>query len=356
MEITRFARTSAARKTVFALIAVGAALAVPALAGTLSFTSMPATNAAAEISRRYGVSIVFRGTVNGNQPVTFTVDNADTPDGRLQAVNDLANALNLDFQKVYVVSKVDPGTKVPEVKIDNNDLVVFSSVRVPAREAIQTVAGVDSALTQIGKSVTGTVTLPRTRLTATEAAAIIARQTGTVWHAYYGLFPRGQEPARLKGEIIDRDASGQAITASPLLTFRVPATRRVPTNGSAVQGGSTANVFQGPDVTTVPNTSAAAYPGFGYGYGGAYGYGNPYGFDPYGYSGFGYPAPNGGFAYPGSIYTPGAGVEPVLPGYNAPGYFDPGVGVTSVPTVNNTILPDFPYSGGVGGQMTVGGY
>ena len=157
---------------------------------TLTFTNTPASNAAAVMSKRFGVTIVFRGGVNPSQPVTFSVDNPDTPGGRLQAISNLATALDVDFQKVYVVSKVDPGAAVPAVPLDSNGPIVFSSTHVPVRDAIQTVAAVDSAMTQINSAITGDVTLPSTRLTASEAAAAISTHTGTEWKAYYGMFKR----------------------------------------------------------------------------------------------------------------------------------------------------------------------
>ncbi len=109
-------------------------------ADTLTFDRTPASNVVAQMSHRYGVTIVFRGNVNANLPVTFSVDDAETPAGRLQAVSDLANALGLDFQKVYVVSKIDAGTTVPEVPIDSSGIVNFPATKVSAREAIETVA------------------------------------------------------------------------------------------------------------------------------------------------------------------------------------------------------------------------
>ena len=57
-------------------------------------------------------------------------------------------------------------------------------------------------------------------MTAAAAAAAVAKQTGTVWQAYYGFFKRGEEPARLKGDVVDHDINGNPITALPLVTFR----------------------------------------------------------------------------------------------------------------------------------------
>ncbi len=338
------ARTT--QKAALALFAAGASLfltvPVMAQADTLSFTGTPASNAVAEMSRRYGVSIVFRSAVNSSKPVTFSVDNPDTPDGRVQAMNDLANALGMDFQKVFVVSKIDPRTAVPEVKIDDDGPIVFPATRVLAREAIQTIAGVDGALTQISGAVRGSVVFPARRMTAATAAATVAKQTGTVWRAYYGFFKRGEEPARLKGDVIDHDINGNPITALPLVTFRsrvstpAPLTDLIPAGGIQTPGG--------PSVTTVPDPGTGFVSGFGFSPYGDPGF-NPYGFG-YGNGGFGYPLPDGGVAYPGMNYSPGFGTEPTVPGVNAPGIFPPGSGVTTVPNNNTTLLPDFPFTGG----------
>lgn len=332
-------------KATAALLAVGASLCLmPTVrADTLTFSSTPASNAVAEMSRRYGVSIVFRSAVNSSRTVTFSVDNADTPDGRVQAMNDLGNALDMDFQKVYVVSKIAPGTSVPEVKVDSDGPIVFPTAKIGAREAIKTIAGVDGALAQISGAIEGNVVFPSRRTTAAAAAAVVAKQTGTVWRAYYGFFKRGEEPARLKGDVVDRDINGNAIAALPLVTFRNQVAIPAPTTGAAGTGG-------GP---SVPDASAGFAPGFGFSPYGYPGYGYDYG-SPYGYGGFGYPSPNGGVAYPGMIYTPGLGAEPVMPGMNAPGFLPPGSTVTTVPTTNTGVLPDFPYTGG--GPVVIGGY
>jgi len=335
---------------------VGLFLATAVRADTLSFTSTPASNAVAEMSRRYGVSIVFRSAVNSSQPVTFSVDNPDTPDGRVQAMNNLGNAVGMDFQKVFIISKIDPGTSVPEVKIDNDGPIVFPSTKVPARAAIQTIAGVDGALTQISGAVKGSIVFPSRRMTAAAAAATVAKQTGTVWRAYYGFFKRGEEPARLKGEVVDRDVNGNPIMALPLVTFRNQAPKPVPAPTAGTASNGAAPPLGDPSVTVVPNTGTGIAPSFGFSPYGYPGY-SPYGYDygnPYGYGGFGYPAPNGGVAYPGVDYSPGFGVEPVMPGVNAPGFFPPGSTVTTVPNNNTAILPDFPLMGG--SPVVVGGY
>ncbi len=326
-----------------AALVLSAALFVPAQADTLTFTNASASSAAAAMNKRYGVTIVFRGAgINTSQPVSFSVDNPDTPDGRLQAINSLASALNLDFQKVYVVSKADPGAAVPAVPMDSNGPIVFPSTHVPLRDAIQTVAAVDNALTQISPAIAGDISLPQTRLRAFEAASVISRQTRTQWKAYYGLYRRGEAPERFLGTIIDRTSTGEPIRALPLLTFRNTAPTPAPLHSGrdAVVGPFTVP-SDNPAVASVPNES------FGYnGYGGYGGYGDPFGYG----SPFGYLGPNGSVAYPGAIYTPGAGVAPVVPGVNAPGY-----NAAAGPT-GTTVLPTFPYAGSVGGQTMVGGY
>jgi hypothetical protein len=302
-------------QTITTLTAAGIALSfLPAVhAQTISFNNTPASSAAMAMSKRYGVTIVFRGSINTGQPVTFSVDNADTPDGRLQAVSNLANALNLDFQKVYVVSKIDPGAAVPAVPVDSDGPIVFTSTHIPVREAIQTVASVDNALTQISSLITGDVTLPSTHMTAFEAAAAISKQTGTEWKAYYGLFKRSETPARFSGEIIGQTNDGQPIRVLPLLTFRstVPVTVPLHSGEEAVVGPL--DPFSGdPTVASVPNTNFDTAPDTGFGFGDPYGYTNPYGV-------YGYATPDGTIAAPGAVVTPGVGVSPAVPGVNAPG-------------------------------------
>ena len=326
-----------------AVLAAGTVFAFlpPVQAEPLTFTNAPASSAAAAMSKRFGSTIVFRGSVNKSLPVTFSVDDPDTAGGRLAAISALAGALDLDFQKVYVVSKIDPGTSVPPILLDSNAPIVFRSTRMPVREAIQTVAAVDNAVTQINSAIDGTVSFSDTHISASDAAASIAKQTGTQWKAYYGLFKRGEAPAYLSGTVIGRTASGQPITVLPLLSYRATRSVTVPlhSGADAVVGPLTPSSGR-PDVASVPNTSGTLDT---FGFGDPYGYGSAYG--PYGYAG-----PNGSFATPGSVFTPGVGVSPVVPGVNAPP-------VNAVGNPNGTtILPGFPYTGNAGGQTMVGGY
>ena len=301
-----------------ALATVGIALLTAAgRADTLELTNVSAANAAAQLSKRYGISIVFRGPVTGRL-VTFSADDPDTPAGRLLAVNELANTLGMDFQKVFVVSKIDEGVPVPEVALDTDAPVVFPALKTSARDAIKLVAGVDDAQAQISDSITGDVTFPQREMTVKTAAAVIAKQTGTVWKAYYGLFLPGQAPAHLQGTVVG-SSGGQTIVALPLITFRNKPV--APAASVPVSGRLPIPLPPGPDVTSIPSTNIYAANGFS-----PYGY-SPFGdgFNPYGggygqYNGYGYAAPDGGTAYPGYVYTPGSGVDQAYPGYNAPGY------------------------------------
>lgn len=310
-------------------------------ADTLTFTNAPANEVAAAMSKRLGVTIVFLGSVSKSLPVTFSVDNPDASGGRLQAVSNLAAALDADFQKVYVVSKINPGAAVPPVLLDSNGPIVFRSTRVPVRQAIQTVAAVDNAVTQISGAVSGSVVFPDTHLSAPDAAATIAKQTGTEWKAYYGLFKRGEAPDRFNGIVLDRTANGQPITAQPLLSYRSSAPVLVPLHSGrdAVVGPFTLPSTN-PDVTSIGSANFGFADSFGFG--DPYGYASPYG--PYGYAG-----PDGAFATPGAVYTPGVGVSPVVPGVNAPP-----TNATAGPN-GQAILPGFPYAGSVG-STPVGGY
>ncbi len=266
--------------------------------------------------------------------MTFSVDDPDSPGGRLQAVSNLATALDADFQKVYVVSKADAGAAIPPVPLDSNGPVVFRSTHVPVRQAIQTVAAVDSATTQISGAVTGSITFPSASLSASAAAAFIAKQTGTEWKAYYGLFKRGEAPSRLNGVVLDRTADGQPITVQPLLSYRSSAPVTVP-----LHTGQDAVVGPFSPLSTAPNVATVGDANFGFADG--FGFGDPYGyansFSPYGYAG-----PDGSFATPGAVYTPGVGVSPAVPGVNAP------PANAAAGTNGQAILPGFPYTGSVG--------
>ena len=282
-------------------------------ADTITFTDTPASQAAAALGKRVDATIVFRGSINKARLVTFSIDDPETPDGRLQAVSSLATALDVDFQKVFVVSKVDPGAAVPSVPLDSNAPIVFPSTRLSARAAIQLVAAVDNALPQISSAITGDVTLPSTRMTAFDAAAVIAKQTGTGWKAYYGLYKRGEMPASFGGEVIGTTNSGQPIKVLPLLTFRSTVPNDVPLySGADAVVGPFGQYSSDPSVASVANTNFGFAPDAGYGYGDPYGYTNPNG-------AYGYAAPDGTIAVPGQVYTPGAGVSPAVPGVNAPG-------------------------------------
>lgn len=313
----------------------------------LTFTNTPVGNVIAQMSRQYGVTVVLRSAVNVNQPISFSVQDADGPAGRLEAINDLANALGMDFQKVYVVSKVDTAATVPDVKVDSNAYVVFPSTKIAAREAIQTVASVDNAISQISGAITGDVLLPSRRMSASSAANLIAKQTGTGWKAYYGMFKRGQGPARLEGTVVGRTNGGQAMTVLPLLTFGTTGSTPAPISsfGTAQLNGQ--NPVSGLNVTTVPNDSAVTYPDFGsfgynpFGYGSPYGYINPYS-SPFGSvyttAGSG-SATLGTVSTSGTVSTLGSGVTPTAPGVNSPtGTIAPGTGAVTAPTVGTTTI------------------
>jgi len=329
--------------------ALTALIVLPTRADTLTLTNTPASNAVAEINRRLGVTLVFRSAVNTNQPVTISVDNPDTPDGRLAVVSALANALGLDFQKVFVVSKIDAGATVPEVKIDSDAPIIFPSTHLSARDAIQSVAAVDGALAQISGAVTGDVVLPSLRMRAVAAAATIAQQTQTGWTAYYGLFRRGQGPQHLEGKILDYTADGQPITELPLLTYRNRISTPAPITTAGIATATMMLPPAGPVVSSVPADSPFTA--------------SPYGFDPYSYSpyGYGYGGYGGydlpvGAYYPGYTYTPG-GAGTTGTGTTATGTSGTGTSTTTTPAANaGTVLPDFPYAGGVPGQVMIGGY
>ncbi|MDQ2798706.1 MAG: hypothetical protein M3Y13_03575 [Armatimonadota bacterium] len=326
-----------AQRTTVALLAAGVSLflAAAAQADPITFSGTPASSVVSQLSHQYGVSIVFKSDVNFTQPVTFSVADITAPGGRLQAVRRLANALGMDIHKVYVVSKIDPGTTVPSVKIDNNGPIEFSATKVPAQEAIREIAAADGATAKISSVIKGSVVFPHRLTTASKAAAIVAKQTKTVWKAYYGFTQRPGLPMRY--------------AATPPAA---PPVGALPTPAAPPDNVPATPLPNAPTVATVPNTDQSILPTVPPMPYGNYGYG----YNPYVSGGFGYPAPNGGVAYPGNVYTVGGGVQQVVPGVNAPGFFPPGATVTTISPTNVTVLPDAPFQGNYGGPVYSNGY
>ncbi len=193
--------------------------AAPVASVPLSFDLVPARDAAARISDQFAVNIVFKGGLDASLPVSFTV--SDRSGTRLEAINDLANAVGADFQKTFVISKDDAAAPSPLPKIDTNGSVVFPSLTMPAAEAIRMAAAVDNATVQIYGDLSGTVSLPTLNMSASAAADEIARQTHTRWKAFYAILPTAQARP-VAGRIIDRTGSGAPITEDPYVYYTRP--------------------------------------------------------------------------------------------------------------------------------------
>ncbi|MBV9850825.1 MAG: hypothetical protein JO250_14215 [Armatimonadetes bacterium] len=322
------------RRTAFAAITSLAvtilALVSRAGADPIAYDQMPLSNIVAQLGQKYGVSIVLKGelTRDAARPVTFSIGDAGTTPTRLQAINALANAAGVDFQKGFVVSKVASDDVPPPVKIDSNGYVIFKDKTMPARDAITAVATTDSATVQISGDVTGDVTLSKTTLRTAEAAAEIARQTHTRWRAYYALTPRA---AAQRGKVVDRNDSGQAIVELPFTYYgsKAPEQPNTPANGANADQSATG---QSPGY----NPNAFAYTPYSYvpslGYGQMpFTFGNGYSMDAFGnpyqtqYGGFGlgnggYGFGNGGFGN-GGFGNGGLGGVNILPGTGGYGPF-----------------------------------
>ena len=194
------------------------ALAGHAGADPIAYDQTPLSNIVAQLGQQYGVSIVLKGSARaepgaGRDPARRRPGTTPT---RLQAINALANAAGVDFQKGIVVSKIATDDVPPPVKIDSNGYVVFKDKTVPARDAIAEIATTDNATIQVSDDVTGDVTFPKTTMRTADAAAEIARQTHTRWRVYYALTPHNMAQ---RGKVVDHNNGGQAIVQLPFTYY-----------------------------------------------------------------------------------------------------------------------------------------
>ena len=209
------------------LLVTGLAACLPSSiqAAPLVFDNTSARQAAQELSDKYGVNIVFKGDFGAPKTVTFTLADADADGARLEAVNALANALGADFTKTFVISKASGDASGSPLHIDSNASVTFPNTTVPVTDAIGMVAAVDNAIVQITPDVAGNVTLSAAKLSDADAAAQIAKQSGTRWKVFYALTPRTGGHATA-GKVIDRTAGGSPITELPYVYYtHVPTAR-----------------------------------------------------------------------------------------------------------------------------------
>ncbi len=308
------------------LAGIALALGNMAHAAPLSFTAAPASDAAAQIEDKYGIHIVFKGNMNTQKAVTFSLADADALGARLQAVNALANAADADFQKTYVVSKAPAGSaNVPSEQIDSNAVVAFPETKLSAEDAVRRIAGADSAVVHFSGSIGDMVTMSATSLSAKQAAREVAAQTHTQWKTFYAMTPRGRGHA-LAGKIIDRTNGGSPITEEPYVYYQKQTTP-APARTAQTPRASTP---QEPGQPQVTGPQTAGNP-FGYG---PLPFGDPnspsfypYGFDTYA----------GNNPYSQNIYAGG-------PNIGSPFGYDYGNG--SGLDISNGFAPPIVFGGG----------
>ncbi len=342
--------------------------AQPSFADPLTFSKTPLGNVVAQMKQSLGINISIKGAYNPNLPVTFTVDNTGLAAQRLQAVNNLANALGADFQKVYVVSPAKQGATSSQIAVDTDADVAFASTSLSAAQAIQTIAGADGAIAQISSGVTGNVNLSDRVLNTHQAAAEIARQTHTQWKVYYAIFKPGQAP-KLQGQVVGQSNDGHPIIKIPLQTASsgTSAAHQQALDAAAQQAADQqANANTNNDGTSTGDNSANSNNAYNNGDGyNSNGYSNdPYAYpgysnDPYGYGGFNQQIQPGLFVNTNPFATFSFGPDTGSAGSPYP--FSGGFGGNyfSGSTYGNngvTILPSFPYMGGYGGPVVIGGY
>lgn len=286
---------------------------IAAFGASLDFAHVPARDAAAQITEKYGVNIVFRGTLDTSSPVTFSVAEGDG--ARMQAVISLANAMNADCQKTYVVSKADKDVEISTPKIDTNAIVAFPSRTVTADEAVQRIAGVDSAISQFYGQPGEMVTLSATSLDAREAARQVAQQTHTRWKVFFAITPAAQGRTR-GGRIVGRTSTGEPIIQDPYVYYHSTPVEAPPTLPSAPLPTAAGTQVSG-------QSQAPGYGSMPYGfYSSPYNY--PYGFDSYaGNNPYSQNLYAGGYG-PSAPVSVGSGLEIGGGGYGSPIIFGGG--------------------------------
>lgn len=284
--------------------------ALTAQAAPLVISGQTAVQAASRLSAKYGVSIVFKGDFGPPRRVSFTVDDADAAGGRLQAMNELANAAGADFTKTYVISKVAEGEAAPTAQIDSTALMAFPNTTLPVQDAISLIASTDGASAQIVGDLNDTVTLSAPSLTVAHAAEEVAKQTRTRWKTFYAMVPRGNGRVT-GGKVIGRTSGGQAITELPYVYYTRPksAAQQREDQAALQQSNQDAAAPQQADLNAAQQQQMMSQNGMapnGNGYNG-YGY-NGFGNNPYGY-GFNGSGGMGGYGGNGSglVFQGGSG-------------------------------------------------
>jgi hypothetical protein len=299
--------------------AVLAAVAGPAIAqsansartfdtasGSLAFEMTPVSDVVAQFHRTFGANIIVKPGIDPERQVSFTVNDIDSPGAAIETVQDLANALGVDWQKSFVITRAVSDDAVSTPDVDTHAPVAFKTSDMAADEAINAVASVDGATVKFYSPVDATVHFSSSTLPASQAAREIADQTHTVWKSYYVLAPRNRGTVPLGATIVGYTGSGSPILQLPIRTYVLPEKDKVPTNDTPANRTNVDNQANAAAAGDVPQVDTPLYP-MGYpDYG--YGYGNmPYGYNPYNYYGSGY------YNTP-ALNTPGMSVVPQVYG------------------------------------------
>jgi len=203
------------------ILSFGAGASSPARANSLLIEQTPVTNAVAEMDHVFGITIVVKGAIDPEMPVTVSLDDTSAPGAVLDAVNQLSNDIGATFQKSVVISKLPKSEAVPPVHIDGTTEIYFSDNTVGAEDAIQRVASLDSAEVNFTDAVSGTIFLPDVEFTLTDAANDIAQRTHTRWQSVYTL-SIGQSSNVPEGKVVDRTNEGQPIIQLPYSVYDSP--------------------------------------------------------------------------------------------------------------------------------------
>jgi len=281
-----FTKQTAVTATLVTLAAFGNSSVV--LAKALTFESSPVTDAVAQINRTFNAHVVIRPGVNSDSLVSFTVPNITEPGARLEAINDLANALKADYTKSFVISSVTSDDPIPDPILDAPDAPIYLSDKTTdAADVIKTIASIDDATVQFYSPVHGSVSIPNKQMTASDAAREVARQTHTLWKVVYVIAPRTGSALHADGaKIIGYTASGSPITELATETFRPSVDPEAAAKAEAAKAAADAAATKAaPKTDATEQAAQAMFTPYGYGYYSPYGgYGNNYGYGNTGYN------------------------------------------------------------------------
>jgi hypothetical protein len=209
------------------ILSCGAGLSSPARADSLNIQQTPVTNAIAELDHSFGVTVVVKGTVDPETPVSVSLDDTSAPGAALDAINQLSNDIGATFQKSYVISRLPSSEPVPSVHVDSTTEIYFGDNSVDAEGAIQRIAHLDAADISYVDPVSGTIFLSDTDFTLPDAANEVARLTHTRWQAVYTL-TLGSESNPTQGKVVDRTNEGQPIVQLPYSEYDAPLPKPAP--------------------------------------------------------------------------------------------------------------------------------